>query len=137
MSVHSLISKRMVTGGLVAARLTAIPGASAVLRGSVVSYASEVKFDVLGVPEGPVVSTEAAMAMAVGAQRVLGADVAMALTGVAGPSEQDGRPVGTLFVGFALPGREPEAIELRLPGQRDQMRQFSVISALDALRRRL
>lgn len=126
-----------VTGGLVAARLTAIPGASAVLRGSVVSYASEVKFEVLGVPEGPVVSAEAAMAMAVGAQRVLGADVAMALTGVAGPSEQDGRPVGTLFVGFALPGREPEAIELRLPGQRDQMRQFSVISALDALRRRL
>ena len=74
-----------VTGGLIASRLTDIPGASEVFRGSVVSYASEVKYDVLGVPEGPVVSAEAAEAMAVGACRVLGADVALAVTGVAGP----------------------------------------------------
>ena len=83
-----------VTGGLVAGRLTGVPGASDVFRGSIVSYASEVKFDLLGVPEGPVVSEAAARQMAGGAQRVLGADVGLALTGVAGPAEQDGMPVG-------------------------------------------
>ena len=64
-----------LTGGLVGARVTGIPGASDTFRGAVVSYASEVKFDVLGVPEGPVVSAEAAKAMAEGARRVLGADL--------------------------------------------------------------
>jgi nicotinamide-nucleotide amidase len=73
-----------VTGGLVAGRITAVPGASEVFRGSVVSYASDVKFDLLAVPAGPVVSEAAAAAMARGAQRVLGCDVAVALTGVAG-----------------------------------------------------
>ena len=125
-----------VTGGLVAGRITNVPGASDVFRGGIVSYASEVKFDLLGVPEGPVVSEAAAAAMAVGAQRVLGADVALALTGVAGPAEQDGMPVGTLCVGIAI-GPEVTTRTLRLPGQRDQMRQMSVISALDLLRRRL
>jgi nicotinamide-nucleotide amidase len=125
-----------VTGGLVAGRITNVPGASEVFRGSVVSYASEVKFDVLGVPQGPVVSEAAAAAMAVGAQRVLGADVALSLTGVAGPAEQDGMPVGTLCVGMAI-GARVETRTLRMPGQRDQMRQMSVITALDLLRRAL
>lgn len=125
-----------VTGGLMAGRITNVPGASEVFRGSVVSYASEVKFDVLGVPEGPVVSEAAAVAMAVGAQRVLGADVALALTGVAGPAEQDGMPVGTLCVGMAI-GDRVESRTFRMPGQRDQMRQMSVITALDLLRRTL
>lgn len=125
-----------VTGGLVAARLTAIPGASDVLRGSIVSYASDVKYELLGVPVGPVVSPEAAVAMARGARRVLGADVGLALTGVAGPAEQEGQPVGTLHIGLAI-GEGVEAVALRLPGQREQMRQFSVISSLDLLRRRL
>ena len=89
-----------ITGGLVSGRLTAVSGASDVLRGAVVSYSSEVKFDLLDVPEGPVVSGAAAGAMATGARRVLGADVGLALTGVAGPTEQDGKPVGTLCVGI-------------------------------------
>lgn len=122
-----------VTGGLVTGRLTNVPGCSAVLRGGIVSYASEVKFDLLDVPEGPVVSEAAASAMAVGARRALGADVGLALTGVAGPDEQDGRPVGTLCVGVALPG-SVIARSFQLPGQRDQMRQMSVITALDLLR---
>lgn len=126
-----------VTGGLVAGRLTSIPGASAVFRGSVVSYASDVKFDVLGVPRGPVVSEEAARAMAEGARRVLDCDVALSLTGVAGPTEQDGQPVGTLCLGVAMDGRETVTTTLRLPGLRDQMRQMSVISSLDFLRRRI
>ena len=125
-----------VTGGLVAGRLTGVAGASDVFRGSIVSYASEVKFDVLGVPVGPVVSAAAAAAMADGARRVLNADVAMSLTGVAGPTEQDDMPVGTLFVGIA-DANGTVTHQLRMPGQRDQMRQMSVISALDALRRHL
>jgi len=125
-----------VTGGLVAGRITGVPGASDVFRGSIVSYASAVKFDLLGVPEGPVVSEAAAAAMAVGARRVLGADVALALTGVAGPAEQDGMPVGTLCVGIAI-GDAVITRTLSLPGQRDQMRQMSVISSLDLLRRTL
>jgi nicotinamide-nucleotide amidase len=125
-----------VTGGLVAGRITAVPGASAIFRGAVVSYASEVKFDLLAVPVGPVVSEDAAAAMATAARRVLGADVGLALTGVAGPTEQDGQPVGTLCIGVALPDRVVTRT-VRLPGQRDQMRQMSVITALDLLRREL
>ena len=123
-----------VTGGLVAARLTEIPGASDVLRGSIVSYASEVKQQLLDVPEGPVVSEEAALAMARGAARVLGSDVTMALTGVAGPDEQDGMPVGTLCVAIVW-GEGELTRTFRLPGQRQQMRQFSVINSLDLLRK--
>jgi nicotinamide-nucleotide amidase len=125
-----------VTGGLVGARLTGVPGASEVFRGSVVSYATEVKQTVLGVPPGPVVSEGTALAMARGARRVLGCDVSLALTGVAGPSEQDGMPVGTLCVGLVWPGGELTRT-FRLPGQREQMRQFSVINALDLVRRTL
>ena len=126
-----------VTGGLVSGRMTSIPGASDVLRGSVVSYASEVKFDLLDVPRGPVVSEDAAVAMAEGARRVLGADVALSLTGVAGPTEQDGQPVGTLCIAVAINGRVTVSTTLRMPGQRDQMRQMSVISSLDFLRKQL
>ena len=125
-----------VTGGLVAGRLTAVPGASDVVRGAMVSYASDVKFDLLGVPQGPVVSEAAAAAMATGVRRVLGADVGLALTGVAGPTEQDGMPVGTLCVGID-DGNSVVARTFRLPGQREQMRQMSVITALDYLRRQL
>jgi nicotinamide-nucleotide amidase len=125
-----------VTGGLVSARLTAVPGASTVLRGGVVSYASDVKFDLLGVTPGPVVTAAAAAEMAVGAARVFGADVGLALTGVAGPDEQDGQPVGTLHVGLVINGNVTTA-SFRLPGQREQMRQFSVINSLDVLRRAL
>jgi nicotinamide-nucleotide amidase len=126
-----------VTGGLVAARLTNIAGASDVLCGGVVSYASEVKYDVLGVEWGPVVSEQAAMQMALGAQRVLGASVGLALTGVAGPAEQEGVRAGTLCIGIALPDGTSVSSTVQLPGARDQMRQLSVISALDFLRREL
>jgi nicotinamide-nucleotide amidase len=126
-----------ITGGLVASRLVSVPGASDWFRGAVVSYASEVKYDVLGVPVGPVVSEAAARAMAEGARRVLGADVGLALTGVAGPDQQDARPPGTVIVAWALPERRAEALEMHLPGDRERVRQYATISALDALRRRL
>ena len=111
-------------------------GASDVFRGSVVSYASEVKHDLLGVPAGPVVSDESAMAMAEGACRVLGCDVAVSVTGVAGPDTQEGMPVGTVFLGLYLDG-EAESTMIRLPGDRARIRQFATISVLDWLRRRL
>ena len=126
-----------LTGGLIASRLVNVVGASSWFRGAVVSYASEVKYDLLGVPEGPVVSPEAAQAMAEGARRVLGADVGLAVTGVAGPDSQDGQAPGTVYVGLALPGRPAEAAALSVPGDRDRVRQYATISALDLLRRRL
>jgi nicotinamide-nucleotide amidase len=126
-----------LTGGLAASRLVNVPGASAWFRGSVVSYASEVKFEVLGVPEGPVVTEAAARAMADGARRVLGADVGLSMTGVAGPSDQDGQPPGTIVVGLARPGHATEAFSFRVPGDRDRVRQYATIGALDLLRRTL
>ena len=131
---ETLAVAESVTGGLVTGRLTNIPGASRVLRGGVVSYASEVKFDVLGVGRGPVVSESAAIEMARGVRERLGASVGLSLTGVAGPDEQDGMPVGTLFVGIALADGTERVQMFRLPATRDQMRQMSVISALNFLR---
>ena len=125
-----------VTGGLVTGRLTNVPGSSRVLRGGVVSYASEVKYELLDVTPGPVVSESAALEMARGVRKALKADVGLSLTGVAGPDEQDGQPVGTLFVGMATRDGEVST-SLRLPATRDQMRQMSVISALDFLRREM
>ena len=126
-----------LTGGLVGSRLSDAPGSSEVFKGSIVSYATEVKRSVLGVTAENVVSAECAMQMAEGARRVLGADVGLAVTGVAGPTEQEGQPVGTVFFGLALPGREPEAVHTRLPGDRILIRQFSTISLLNLARLRL
>ena len=125
-----------MTGGLVASRLVNVPGSSAWFRGSVVSYASEVKRDLLGVPDGPVVSERAARAMAEGACKLLGADVGLSATGVAGPAEQDGQPVGTVYFGVRLDGFT-DVVSTRLPGDRDRIRQYATISLLDVLRRRL
>ena len=126
-----------VTGGLVAGRLTAIAGASEVFRGGVVSYSSDVKFDLLGVTRGPVVSESAAKEMAIGARKILGSDIGLALTGVAGPTEQDGVKVGTLCVGLAMPNGDVRSTTFSLPFGREQMRQISVISALNFLRHSL
>jgi nicotinamide-nucleotide amidase len=126
-----------VTGGLVGARLADAPGASTTYRGSIVSYATEVKRSVLGVTAEHVVSGESAREMAAAAQRVLGADVGISVTGVAGPATQDDQPVGTVWFGLAVPGHEPEAVETRLPGDRFRIRQFATISVLNLLRLRL
>ena len=132
----SLAVAESLTGGLVGTRLTAVPGASDVFRGAVVSYASEVKFDLLGVPQGPVVSNEAARAMALGVRERLGAAVGIATTGVAGPAEQEGHPPGTVFLGLAY-GDHAEALRVRLPGDRDRVREYAAISVLNLLRLRV
>ncbi len=126
-----------VTGGLMAGRLTAIAGASDVFRGAIVSYDSEVKFELLSVSRGPVVSESAAKEMAIGVRKTLGSDIGLAVTGVAGPTEQDGVKVGTLCVGLAMPNGDMRATTFSLPYGREQMRQFSVISALNFLRQSL
>jgi len=126
-----------VTGGLVGARLVDAPGASDAFRGGVVTYATDVKRSLLGVTADRVVSGECAMQMAEGVRRLMGADVGLGVTGVAGPTEQDGEPVGTVWFGVALPGVSPEAVRGRLPGDRERVRQFSTISLLNLLRLRL
>lgn len=126
-----------LTGGLIGARLANIPGASETFRGSIASYATEVKRSVLGVTSDSVISAECVSQMAEGAQRVLGCDVAVAVTGVAGPDEQDGQPVGTVWFGVAVPGFATETVATRLPGDRERIRQFSTISVLNLLRLRL
>ena len=107
-----------LTSGAVASALGAAPGASAWFRGGVVAYASEVKFDVLDVPEGPVVSREAALAMARGAVEQLGADVVVSVTGAGGPQGQDGE----------------EARQLHLPGDPGEVVSRATSHALDLLR---
>lgn len=126
-----------VTGGLVASRIVNVAGASEWFKGSIVAYDTAVKTSVLAVPDGPVVSEAAALAMAEGARRVLGSDVGLAVTGVAGPTEQDGVAVGTVCCGLAGPGPMTAVVTLRLPGDRERIRQFSAISLLDLLRRKL
>lgn len=123
-----------VTGGLVAGRLTAIAGASDVFCGGVVSYDSNVKFDLLGVTRGPVIRESTAKEMAVGARKLFGSSVGLALTGVAGPKEQDGAKVGTLCIGLALSDGSTKSTTVMLPSSREQMRQLAVISALNFLR---
>ena len=94
------------------------------------------KFDLLGVARGPVVSASAAEEMAAGVRRVLGADVGLSVTGVAGPEEQDGQPAGTVFIGVAKHDSVEHAL-VHLPGDRPRVRAYSAISALDVLRRTL
>lgn len=125
-----------LTGGLVAARIVSVPGASRWFRGGVVAYASEVKYDVLGVAPGPVVSEEAAIDMATGVRRRLGASVGLGITGVAGPDSQEGHRPGTVFLASDIDG-DIDSTMLRLPGDRERVRAYATITLVDHLRHRL
>jgi competence/damage-inducible protein CinA-like protein len=134
-----LATAESCTGGMVAARLTGVPGSSASFVGGVVSYADEVKRTELDVPEELLmehgaVSAEVAAAMAEGARRRLGADVAVAVTGVAGP---DGgtpeKPVGRVYLHAAGPDGSLARM-LDLPGEREQIRVRATVTALHLLR---
>ncbi|ACU76670.1 CinA domain protein [Catenulispora acidiphila DSM 44928] len=126
-----------LTGGLLAAAITSVPGASNVFRGSVTAYATDIKASVLGVDadllarEGAV-HPEVARQMADGVRRLFGATVGLATTGVAGPTEQDGKPVGLVYVGYASSAREvaSSAEELHLDGDREAIRAQAVLRAL-------
>ena len=125
-----------LTGGRLAALLTGIPGASDVYVGGVVTYATELKASLLGVPdrvieEHGVVSSECAQAMATGVRALTGATYGVATTGVAGPAEQEGKPAGTVFVGIAGPDLVV-AVALELRGKRGQIQDRTCREALAA-----
>ncbi|MFK4146775.1 CinA family protein [Streptomyces sp. NPDC004065] len=138
-----------LTGGLVAAEITSVPGASKVFRGSITAYATELKHELLGVDatllaERGAVDPQVAAQMAAGVRRALHADWGVATTGVAGPDPQDGQPVGTVFVAVDGPGgTEPGAprggktAALRLNGGRAEIRMESVRSVLALLLERI
>jgi len=105
-----------LTGGMIATALAAAEAASEWFRGSLVAYSSEVKHTVLDVPEGPVVSAEAVVAMAAGVRRLLGADIAAAVTGSGGPSAQDGQEPGTVYLAVD-DGAAPRVERLELSGE--------------------
>ncbi len=135
----TLATAESCTAGLVAARVAAVPGASDVLLGGVIAYANEVKQHVLGVPADLLdrfgaVSAECAAAMAQGARRVAGADVGVAVTGVAGPGGgTDAKPVGLVHLHVSAPGVERPA-ERRFPGPRENVRDWSATAALHLVR---
>lgn len=128
-----------LTGGMIAAALTAVPGSSAVVRGGVVSYATDVKRDVLGVSAAVLnsvgaVSRQTACAMAEGACRQLECDLAVAVTGIAGPGgAEPGKPVGTVWMAVAARGGQVEARCFTFPGDRGEVRARTVEAALEAL----
>ncbi len=138
----TLATAESCTGGLVSARLTAIPGSSAVYLGGVVAYSDEVKERELGVPasllaEHGAVSAEVARAMAAGVRERLSADVGVAVTGVAGPGGgTDEKPVGLVFVHAVGPDGE-EARRTELPGDREMIRGRATAAALHLVRRLL
>ena len=137
----SLGTAESCTGGLVSACLTAVPGSSDVVRGGVVSYAVAVKRAVLGVscevledPALGAVSRECAEQMAAGARRVLGCDVAVSVTGIAGPGgAEPGKPVGTVWFGVSASCGASSRLEL-FAGGRDEVRHAAVRTAIRLLR---
>jgi len=135
----TLATAESLTGGGVAARLASAPGASDVLRGGVVAYTEAIKRDVLGVSAetlgGPgVVSEACAREMAAGARRVLGADVAIALTGAAGPEPHGGQPPGTVWLALETPDLA-HTRGFRISGERDRVVRWAAQGALDLVRR--
>jgi nicotinamide-nucleotide amidase len=134
-----------LTGGLVAAEITSVPGASKVFRGSVTAYATELKHELLGVEATLLaargaVDPQVAAQMAAGVRKALGADWGIATTGVAGPEPQDGQSVGTVFVAVDGPlradsgsARGGKVEGLRLNGDREEIRRESVRSVLALL----
>lgn len=146
---ETLAVAESLTGGMVASAITAVPGASKAVRGSVTAYATELKRQLLGVDAELLaargaVDPQVAAQMAAGVRKALGADWGIATTGVAGPDPQDGQPVGTVFVAVDGPietddcsasGGKVEA--LRLNGDRAEIRMESVRSVLALLVREL
>ncbi|HEV8425487.1 MAG TPA: competence/damage-inducible protein A [Actinomycetes bacterium] len=137
----TLATAESLTGGLLGGRITGVPGSSGYYLGGVVAYATDAKASLLGVDlellaaDGPV-SEPVAAAMAEGARKAFGADLGLAATGVAGPAEQAGRPVGTLCLGVA-DAAGTATRTLTAPGDRTQVRLWTSAVALDLVRRRL
>jgi nicotinamide-nucleotide amidase len=125
-----------LTGGLIASRLTSHPGCGDVFRGAIVPYHRDLKQSLLGAPDVPAVSEEMVKAMAEGVCTTLGADVGLAVTGVAGPDPHEGLDPGALWIAIHLNGHT-EAVNLTLPFDRERIRQFTCIMSLNMLRTRI
>ena len=138
---QTIATAESLTGGLVSAALTSVPGSSAVFRGGIVAYATELKTDLLGVPadllaqRGPV-DAEVAAAMAAGVRQRLGAAYGLATTGVAGPGRADGREAGTVFIAVLGPSGLV-GCQLKLAGDRPRVRERSVREIMSLLVRTL
>ena len=135
---RTLVTAESCTGGGIGALLTAVPGSSAVYKGGVISYTNDVKTDILGVDrcildrEGAV-SAPVAEAMAVGVRQLLKADIAVSVTGLAGPTGDDfGNPVGTVYIGYA-DANVVISEKYLFPGDRDAVRQKAVNTALQVI----
>jgi nicotinamide-nucleotide amidase len=128
----SVAAAESLTSGLIAHRLGAGPNAADWFRGSVVAYQEPVKFEVLGVPEGPVVTAECAEDMARGVARLFAADVAVAATGVGGPDPSEGKPAGTVFVAVAVDGKV-DTRQLDLDGDPGEILQDAATHAIELL----
>ena len=134
----SLACAESLTGGLLTAQFVTVPGVSAVLRGGVVSYATDLKASILGVSSerlrthGPV-DRDVALQMARGVCDVTGADIGMATTGVAGPGPHDGHPAGTVWISVSARGGAQMARELHLAGGRSDVRSGAVRGAVELL----
>jgi nicotinamide-nucleotide amidase len=139
---QTVVTAESCTGGLIAQRLTAVPGSSAYFLGGVVTYSDALKHQMLEVPleeiaEHGAVSSNVVRRMAIGAQKLLGADYALAVSGIAGPGGGTvDKPVGLVYVGLAGEG-EPLVQQLHLPGNRERIRRMTSQWALDLLRREL
>lgn len=138
---QTVAAAESLTAGLFTAAVASVPGSSAVLRGGLVVYATDLKATLAGVDPGRLatdgpVSESTAVALALGARTKCGADWGIGLTGVAGPSEQDGHPVGTVFLGIAGPDG-PECEPLALGGERWEIRTTAVATAVSRLRDRV
>lgn len=139
-SGRTLATAESLTGGWIGMALTSVPGASAVYRGGLITYATELKATLAGVSretldsDGPVAATTAAE-LAAGAARRCAADWGLAVTGVAGPEPRDGHPVGQVYVGIYAPDGSAAVDELSLEGDRREIREATVEAAFTALLR--
>ncbi|MGH8870554.1 MAG: competence/damage-inducible protein A [Acidimicrobiia bacterium] len=130
---YTIGTAESMTGGMVTARLTDLPGSSAVVKGGLVAYDSELKQKLLGVADvSKVVTVETAVAVALGARTLLGVDVAVSVTGSAGPEPLE-KPVGTVIIGVATPD-DARARELRFTGDRERVRTYGTAAALQLTR---
>jgi nicotinamide-nucleotide amidase len=126
-----------ITGGMIGSRLTEVPGSSDSYVGSIVAYEADIKRSLLNVPKGiSVVSQEAVEAMSVGVCELLGVDVSVAVSGAAGPYPHEGQEPGTVWIATNVEG-DVESFKVLFPFDRAQIRQFTVITVLNALRKRL
>ena len=131
----TLATAESLTAGLLAATVAQVPGASTVLRGGLIVYATDLKHGLAGVPSDVLarhgaVSAETARALATGAAGRCGADIGVGLTGVAGPDRQEGQPAGTVHLGLCAPGLDAWSVALNLDGDRDRIRTAAVDAAL-------